>query len=248
MARDEVWLNLPQAAILEATRDIDLTLRMTDDDPNLLLVKANRILATPASVPLEDGSPKTKRRRAYKQLQQELRANKAKSSYGAAERRVWGLLAGGLTVKAGRLCGRKMKKVDPAEFTRLEPRGFDAIDKRSGKVVFYDLRIAAFELLQKLRETAADGSPDQSQVPRQESSGKAPIWEEKGNPVPSLIDWAREGWGHDLNKLPNCNELLKLHRTQFGKQLGINEKTMRPVRRTLAPEKAKRGGAPTHRH
>jgi hypothetical protein len=126
MARDEVWFNLPQAVVLEATRDIDLVPPLASGEASLVLQRANHILAQQASVPLEDDAPKTKRRAAYKRLQQELHANRSESRYLAAERRLWALFARGVTVKAAKEQDGTLEKVDPAEFTRLEPRGFDA--------------------------------------------------------------------------------------------------------------------------
>jgi hypothetical protein len=73
------------------------------------------------------------------------------------------------------------------------------------------------------------------------------IWECTGDPVPKLVDWARSKWGNGSQKLPNRFELLRLFRKQFGRVSGINEKTMREVRRQLASREARRGGAPTHR-
>jgi hypothetical protein len=42
--------------------------------------------------------------------------------------------------------------------------------------------------------------------------------------------------------------MLKDFRADCGLMLGVNEKTMREVRRRLATLKARRGGAPTQAH
>jgi hypothetical protein len=158
MAREEVWFNLPQAVVLEATRDIEAALRLSDDDPDLLSLNANRILSLQASVLLEDEAPEAERRDAFARLQKQLYANKTTSRYLAAERRVWGLLARGVTAKASKRRGGTLEKVDAAEFTRLQPKGVDAIDRSSGEVVLYDLRIDAFELVERLKEPLGDTS------------------------------------------------------------------------------------------
>ena len=124
------------------------------------------------------------------------------------------------------------------------------LSKRSGKVVFHDLRIDVFELVECLRPRIADAIGGPGNEP-QEISG-APVaevqkWTTKGDPLPDIIDWARTRWGEDLDKLPNSQGLLAAHRTDFGEIRGINERTMRPVRAALANTKAKKGGAPTHR-
>jgi hypothetical protein len=72
-------------------------------------------------------------------------------------------------------------------------------------------------------------------------------WDCQGDPIPKLIDWARFKWGDDLRQLPGRSELLEAFRSQFGHVLGINEGTIREVRRQLAPAEVRRGGAPMHR-
>ena len=72
-------------------------------------------------------------------------------------------------------------------------------------------------------------------------------WDCTGDPVPKLIVWAQSRWGEDIQKLPGRADLLRIFRAQFGRVLGIHDKTMREVRRQLAPRQARRGGAPMHR-
>jgi hypothetical protein len=87
------------------------------------------------------------------------------------------------------------------------------------------------------------------QVP-EHSARAVEKWDCAGDPVPKLIDWARSRWGEDSEKLPNRRELLLIlliHREQFGRVSGINEKTMAEVRRSLASREARRGGARMHR-
>ena len=63
--------------------------------------------------------------------------------------------------------------------------------------------------------------------------------------VAALIVWAKPLFRHDVN--PNRDDLIKLHRGQFGVIRGINEKTMAAPRKKWASEASKQGGAPTHR-
>ena len=53
MARQQVWLTLPQVVVLEATRDLDLVFQVMGSNPDLLPIKANQILGMPAYVPIE---------------------------------------------------------------------------------------------------------------------------------------------------------------------------------------------------
>jgi hypothetical protein len=79
------------------------------------------------------------------------------------------------------------------------------------------------------------------------SSQEGKKWDCTGDPMPELIVWAQSRWGEDIQKLPSRLDLLLIFRGEFGRVLGINEKTMREVRRRLASQKARRGGTPTHR-
>jgi hypothetical protein len=155
-----VWLNLPQAVVLSATRSIALALGLTDDNPDLLLLKANRILGVRAAVPLETEATDEQRRDAYKQLRHASLATDGESRYLVAQRRLAELLAAGVTVKASRKYNGPYEVVDPAEFTRLELRGGDAIDKLSKNLVLFDLRINMSELneIMKMEEEQSEVS------------------------------------------------------------------------------------------
>jgi hypothetical protein len=117
--------------------------------------------------------------------------------------------------------------------------------------MLFDLRINAFDFIESLtgnpvRPAGAAPSRALGQI-QEHSSQEVEKWECAGDPLPKLIDWARSRWGEDIQKLPSRPELLRIFRGQFGRVFGINEKTMREVRRQLAPREARRGGAPMHR-
>jgi hypothetical protein len=142
--------------------------------------------------------------------------------------------------------------MDPVEYIGAELEGMDAIDKKTGTVILFDLLINLIDYVEHLTGqpirpvgAASSRAPDQMQ---EHSSREIDKWECTGDPVPKLIDWARSIWGEDIQKLPNRIELVRVFRGQFGRVSGINEKTMREVRRQLASREAQRGGAPTHRH
>lgn len=251
MAQGQVWLTLPQVVVLHATRNLELALQITGSNPDLLLAKANRILGVRAWVPLEYEATIEQRRNALRRLREATFAGDRESRYLNAQQQVTKVLASGVSVLGSRKPGGRLKKLDPAEFTRLELRGVDAIDKRTGEVVFYDLRIHALEYLEKRGEatdTGGVGFQAKLEGPGELSSARAEEWNIKGDQVPALIEWARSQWGDDLNKLPNAQGLVRAHRAQFGRKRWISERIMRHVRAALAPAKARRGGAPTHRY
>jgi hypothetical protein len=141
--------------------------------------------------------------------------------------------------------------LDPVEYIGAELEGMDAIDKKTGTVILFDLLINLIDYVEHLTGqpirpvgAASSRAPDQMQ---EQSSQDFQKWECTGDPVPKLIDWARSRWGEGSQALPNRFELLEVFRGQFGRVLGINEKTMREVRRRLASREARRGGAATHR-
>ena len=121
------------------------------------------------------------------------------------------------------------------------------IDQRTGTVILFDLLINAVDFVENLtgkpisRPMTASSHPP-GQMPGG-SSQHVDKWECTGDPVPKLIDWARKKWGEGSENLPNRAALLKLFRDQYGPVRGVNEKTMREVRRQLASPAAQRGGA-----
>ena len=53
MTDDGPWLNVPQAVVLEVTRDIELAVGLTAETTALLVIKANQLLARRTEIPLE---------------------------------------------------------------------------------------------------------------------------------------------------------------------------------------------------
>jgi hypothetical protein len=250
MSEDGPWLNVPQTVVLEATRDIKLALGLTGSDPTLLEIKASRQIAV-HTIPLEANADNAQRRDALRRLREEVAASQENSRYLEGQQRVHQRLLAGVGVKASRTPGGACESVDPVEFTRVELRGVDAIDKRTKAVTLYDLRINGSDYIEHLSERStrssdADSSQQPGQAPER-SSHELEKWDCAGDPMPRLIDWARSRWREDTDKLPSCRDLLSIFRGQFGRVLGVNEKTMRGVRRRLASPKSRRGGAPMHR-
>jgi hypothetical protein len=250
MSDDGPWLNVPQAVVLEATRDIELVLRLTETNPALLVIRANRLIALRTEIPLEPDADNEQRGDAFRKLR-EAKTGPHHDRYLEARQRVQRRLLKGVRTKASRTPDGPFESVDPVEFTRVELSEVDAIDKRTGAVTLYNLRINAYDFIESLtgnpvRPAGAASSRALGQM-QEHSSQEVEKWECTGDPVPKLIDWARSRWGEDIQKLPNRPELLRIFRGQFGRVLGINEKTMREVRRQLASREAQRGGAPTHR-
>jgi hypothetical protein len=251
MTDDGSWLNVPQAAVLEATHDIELAAGLTAETAALLVIKANQLLARRIEIPLEANADADQWLDALRKFEEAKTAMRADSRYLEAQTRVHRRLVEGVRTKARRTPGGPYESVDPVEYIKAELQGMDAIDKRTRTVRLFDLLLNAFDLTKsvpgkpvKPADAAASWALGQM---REDPSLDVDKWRCAGDPVPKLIDWARSRWGEGSPKLPNRSELLRIFRGQFGRVLGISEKEMRHVRHQLASREARRGGAPMHR-
>lgn len=249
--RDRLWLTVPQAVVLEEMRDLDLALSLTEDDPDLRLIIANWLTARPLVIPLEADSDEQATLEARRQFHAAKDALANTSGYLQAEQRVQQRIISGVTTKACRIPGGRYEVIDPVAFTSVELRDVNAVSKRTGSVSWYDLRINAVEYAENLTgkpigpgTTSSSGElPDRCE----RSSEVSEKWAHTGDPVPELTRWAQSKWGAAPERLPNRAQLLRIFRKQFGQAHGVNEHTMREVRRQLASERARLGGAPMHR-
>jgi hypothetical protein len=250
MTRDQFWLTVPQAVVLEATRDIELVSDLTDDDPDLLVIKANQLIAPRIAIPLESDAGEDHQLEAVRKFQEAKTDWQRDDLYLQAQQRVHQRLVAGVTTKASRTEAGPWDIVDPLELTRVELCGVHAVDRRTRTVCLYDLHIHGFEYIENLtgRPIGAASTPSDRSPEINKELSQAPVkWDCPGDPIPKLIEWARSNWGDDLRKLPNRSKLLERFRKQYGRVLGVSEKETREVRRLLAPEESRRGGAPTHR-
>jgi hypothetical protein len=248
MNEDDPWLNVPQAVVLSATGNLDLALGLVADDPALLLLKANWQVARLTVIEVEAEAASERRAEAYRRLQDEKKSGE-EGRYGELQGQLQRWLIAGVRTKASRTPGGAYENIDPVEYTKVELQGVDAVDKRTGKIILFDLRVNCRDLIDRLAETVltpADAGSRSSARHCQPVSEEIEKWRSGGDPVPKLIEWARAKWG-EAEALPGRDEILRAFREQFGRVLGVNEKVMRDVRRQLAPPEARRGGAPRHR-
>jgi hypothetical protein len=249
MTKKEFWLNVPQAVVLEATRNTELVCDLTDDDPNLLVIRANQLIAPCIVIPLEADADEDRRLEAVRKFREAKTGWQRDNPYLQAQQRVHDRLVAGVITKARMTVNGPWEIVDPLELTRVELAGVHAVDKTTRTVSLYDLRIHGFEYIENLTGRqigAASASSDGPPEIIKELSQAPEKWDCPGDPIPTLTEWARSKWGDDLQKLPNRSKLLEIFRKQYGRVLGVNEKTMRDLRNELATEESRRGGAPTH--
>lgn len=237
MWRSDVWLNIPQAVVLEATRDLQRAQDLKENDPRLLVVKATLLLAPRVFVPVAADATDSEVRLAREQVGKMVASRTGPGgSYQSTLSRVHTRLIEGVTAKGSRAWNLPLEIVDPAEFARLELYGIDAIDLRTRGTVWYDLLLSGRELIKACTVEPVKGETFCDTRP----------WNCAGDPHPKLVQWARAKWGDTMKRLPGRDMLLQMHRQEFGRVPGISERAMRDLRRVLASEKARRGGAPTH--
>jgi len=147
----DTWLTIPQAVVLEVTGDLQLARDLDDDDPNRLMIKA--ILRLPPLISLDiDAFPNIEA--ARQQWRALVGSQVEESAYENGLRRVRAKLIEGVTIKGSRASNRPLEVIDRAEVARLEFRGIDAVDARTGEPVWYHLVISARELLDGNSERA----------------------------------------------------------------------------------------------
>jgi hypothetical protein len=144
----EIWLNIPQAVVLEATGDLVRARGLEARDPHLLVIKATLLFPPIVSVSVNAGASDAEARRAFRSLIGEEDAQAARGGYERALRRVRAKLINGVTTKGSRAPHLPVEVIDPAEFARLDLRNIDAVDPRTGKTVWHDLLISARELVE----------------------------------------------------------------------------------------------------
>jgi hypothetical protein len=207
MAESVIWLNLPQAGVLEATRDIDCVQDLTDDDPTLVLIKASQALGYSTTYPVQEDAEQEQQYEANKKLDEIKAAMRRENRYLLAGQRLQMRLIAGVRTKGSRTPAGPYESIDPVEYTRAELCGVDAVDKMTKRPILFGLRIEFFDLVESLtgkplsRPTAAIAPGQvQEELPRQ--------WTCQGDPLPHLIEWAQSKWSEDLKQLPNRERLL----------------------------------------
>jgi hypothetical protein len=158
MADDGPWLNVPQTAVLEVTRDIELVVGLSAKTTPLLIIKANQLLAR-IEIPLEANADADQRRDAVEQARTALRSDSANRRYLEALQRVRGRLVAGVRTKARRTPRGPYESLDRVEFIGAELEGLDAIDKKTGTVILFDLLINLYDYVEHMIAGRRRGVP-----------------------------------------------------------------------------------------
>ena len=113
MTDDDPWLNVPQAVVLEATRDIELVPDLTAETAALLQINAIWRLARRPVIPPET-NPHLEQWGDTRKIFDEAKAT-LRPDYLEAQQQVKRRLAAGVRTKARRTPGGPYESVDPVE-------------------------------------------------------------------------------------------------------------------------------------
>ena len=139
----EIWLNIPQAVVLEATGDLKRARGLKERDPQLLVVKTALLLPPLGRVPIEPDASDEEMRLALRRIREEIEPRSSERSYAVSLRRIHAKLLDGVTAKGRRAPNLPLEVIDPAEFVCLELDDLNAVDPRTGETIFYDLLVCA---------------------------------------------------------------------------------------------------------
>jgi len=115
-----IWLNIPQAVVLEATGDLERANGLVERNPLLLVIRATRLLPPLATVPIEPDASNEERQLAARKIREEIEPQQSKRCNAISLRRVHSKLRGGVTTKGRRAPNLPIEIIDPAEFVCLE--------------------------------------------------------------------------------------------------------------------------------
>jgi hypothetical protein len=144
----QIWLNIPQAVVLEATGDLKRARGLEERDPQLLVHKAALLLPPLGWVPVKPDASDEETRLAFRKLREEIAPRSSERCYFVFLRKVHAKLIDGVTAKGRRAPNLPLEVVDPAEFVYLELDDLNAVDPRTGEAFFYDLLVCARELIE----------------------------------------------------------------------------------------------------
>jgi hypothetical protein len=236
----EIWLNIPQAVVLEATGDLERASGLVERNPQLLVIRATLSLPPLGRVPIEPDASDEELQLALRKIREEMEPQHSNRSYAISLRRVHSKLNNGVTTKGRRGPNLPLEIIDPAEFVCLELDGVNAVDPRTGEIAFYDLLVCTRELIEGKSEASS----------RSESSAapcKPDIGGESTKPAPPVSDRDLRTWYEKRvteltasGEAPSGEADWEAARRQFPERVTRNR--VRELRDQLAPREWKKQG------
>jgi hypothetical protein len=144
----EIWLNIPQAVVLEATKNLERARGLKEREPQLLLLRAALLLPPLGTAPIKLDASEEETRLALQTLKEEMDSRTSQRCYDVFLRRVHAKMIDGVTTKGRRGPTLPLVVIDPAEVAGFELDGVNAVDPRTGEMICYDLVVSARELIE----------------------------------------------------------------------------------------------------
>jgi hypothetical protein len=114
----------------------------------LLLLRAALLLPPLGTAPIKPDASEEETRLALQTLKEEMDSRTSQRCYGVFLRRVHVKMINGVTTKGRRGPNLPLVVIDPAEVACFELDGVNAVDSRTGKIIFFDLVVSARELIE----------------------------------------------------------------------------------------------------
>src|SRR5271170_1666365 len=146
----DVWLSVPRAIFYMLTGDLARTRQFRGDDPHFLEFLVVRAVSSKSiCVPLDSSATEDERTEAWRTLREKLAVETTDTQiYNVALKALGEILAdGSVRTKGSRSPDGPIELIDPAEFTRVRLANVHAINEITKKIVWYDLRVSARDLL-----------------------------------------------------------------------------------------------------
>jgi len=249
----DAWLNVPQAVLLEFTGNLRLAREFEADDPNLLVIKA--ILRLPPLISIDVDASLNEMGTVQQRYRAAVESRAQESAYANGLRRVHAKLVKGVTTKGSRAPDLPLEVIDPAEFARLELRGIDAVHRRTGEAVWYNLAISAPELVGGNQENACyDKSYTHSPPPNCLVGGLSvgeviarsdtPLAKEAATPLPDrdLRSWYQQRVQEAIERKKTASGEADWEAVRLRYPGRVTRARLRALRNEMAPENWKKQG------
>ena len=155
----DVWLSIPKAVFLIATGDLQRACGFPEDDLDFLVFRVSfELTSKPHFAPLNPSFTDEQLRDALRVARQKLSdAFPETKVYDAGLKALWQILTDGLARgKGSRKLDGPFELIDPVEFTRVDLAKAHALHAITKKVVWYNVRVSARDLLE-VRQRAQSG-------------------------------------------------------------------------------------------
>jgi hypothetical protein len=159
------WVLIPPAVFLLLTGNLARTLELSEDDPDLLVFLLARALSFRpiVVVPLSPTATEAQRVDAWQTARKRLATDSSGTDlYAAGLSKLIKILRDGRAqAKGSRTPDGPLELIDPTEFTRLRVVRVHAVDKRTEAIIWYGVRVSAWDLLELVQASRPEDDTDE---------------------------------------------------------------------------------------